>query len=68
MGKFFLLLEKNNDHKRREYSTFLPVNFETREFSSVLFDFFPHLSVFFPIISDGNKISTDVFKIAWEEK
>lgn len=56
MAKFFLLLGKNNGYKRRNFSSFFSVNFETRVYSSVF-------SVLSPIFSDGNKIPSDVFKI-----
>ena len=75
MAKFFLLLGKNNGYKRRNFSSFLSANFETREYSSVFSDFFlifsdlsPNFSEISPISSVGNKIPSDVFKIAWEEK
>ena len=31
-------------------------------------EFFPNLSEISPILSVGNKIPSDVFKIGWEEK
>ena len=75
MGKFFLLLGKNNGHKRRDFSSFPFSNLETREYSSDFSNFFlifsdpsPNFSEISPILSDENKIPSDVFKIAREEK
>ena len=68
MAKFFLLLGKSDGNKLRNCPSFPFSNFEIREYSSVLFDFFSHLSVFIPIISDENKIPSDVFEILREEK
>ena len=75
MAKFFLHLGKTNSYKRRNCSSFPFANFETREYSSVFSELSPNFSDpspnfsdISPILSVGNKISSDVFKIAWEEK
>ena len=53
----------------REFKIILPTNLaRILKLFTTFSDLFLIFSEFFPNFSDGNKIPSDVFKIAWEEK